>query len=95
MEQKITEIIVHMAHSHQQMARVIDAERQVAVRMSQIVHAIPDAEPDFEGTSGFLENTGRINKSVISYLNAIADLEEAMAGNLGHVMKELQGSEEE
>lgn len=95
MEQKISEIIVHMAHSHQQMARVIDAERQVAVRMSQIVHAIPDAEPAFDGTPGILENSGRINKSVISYLNAIADLQEAMAENLSHVMKQLKVQEEE
>ncbi|GBK71072.1 MAG: nucleoside-diphosphate sugar epimerase [Paenibacillus macerans] len=95
MEQKITEIIAHMSHSHQQMARVIDAERQVAVRMAQIVHAIPDAEPAFEGTSGILENAGRINKSVISYLNAIADLEEAMAENLGVVIKEMKSQDEE
>lgn len=95
MEQKITDIIVHMAHSHQQMVRVLDAERQVAVRMAQIVQAIPDAGPAFEGTSGMMENTGRINKSVISYLNAIADLQEAMAENLGFVMKELKGHDEE
>ncbi|MEF2967933.1 nucleoside-diphosphate sugar epimerase [Paenibacillus sp. M1] len=95
MEQKITEIIVHMSHSHQQMARVMDAERQVAVRMAQIVHAIPDQEPAFEGTSGLLANTGRVNKSVISYLNAIADLQEAMAENLGYVVKEMRGLDEE
>ncbi|MFD1178292.1 nucleoside-diphosphate sugar epimerase [Paenibacillus puldeungensis] len=95
MEQKITEMIVHMSHSHQQMARVIDAERQVAVRMAQIVHAIPDAEPAFAGAPGILDNTGRINKSVVSYLNAIADLQEAMAENLGLVIKELKGQEEE
>lgn len=89
------DIIVHMAHSHQQMARVLDAERQVAVRMAQIVQAIPDAGPAFEGTPGMMENTGRINKSVISYLNAIADLQEAMAENLGFVMKELKGHDEE
>lgn len=95
MEQKISEIIVHMSNSHQQMARIIDAEREVAVRMAQIVHAIPDGEPAFEGTPGLLENTGRVNKSVISYLNAIADLQEAMAENLGLVLKETRGQEEE
>ncbi|NWL88829.1 MULTISPECIES: nucleoside-diphosphate sugar epimerase [unclassified Paenibacillus] len=95
MEEKITEIIVHLSHSHQQMARVMDAERQVVVRMAQIVHAIPDAEPGFEGVPGLIENTGRINKSVISYLNAIADLQEAMAENLGFVLKELRSQDEE
>jgi methyl-accepting chemotaxis protein len=94
-EQKITEIIVHMSHSHGQMARVIDAERQIAVRMSQIVHAIPDSTPGFEGTEGLIENAGRVNKSVISYLNAIADLQEAMAESLGFVMKEMRSPDEE
>lgn len=95
MEHTITEMIAHMSHSHRQMARVIDAERQVVVRMAQIVHAIPDAEHVFDGTAGMLENTGRLNKSVISYLTAIADLQEAMADNLGVVMKELKGHDEE
>ncbi|GGF89858.1 nucleoside-diphosphate sugar epimerase [Paenibacillus aceti] len=95
MEQKITEIITHMSHSHQQMARVIDAERQVAVRMAQVVHAIPDTEPGFEGVPGLIENSGRVNKSVVSYLNAIADLQEAMAENLGFVLKEMRSQDEE
>ncbi|MNN14896.1 hypothetical protein D3C81_1279780 [compost metagenome] len=95
MEDKITEIIVHLSHSHQQMARVIDAERHVSVRMAQIVHAIPDNEPAFDGIPGMLENTGLVNKSVVSYLNAIADLEEAMAENLGLVVKEMRDQSEE
>ncbi|WP_019638568.1 hypothetical protein [Paenibacillus fonticola] len=95
MEQKITEMIIHMSHSHGQIARIIDAERQVAVRMAQIIHSIPDADPDFDGTDGLIENTGRINKSVVAYLNSIADLEEAMAENLELVIKELKVQDEE
>jgi len=95
MEEKITEIIVNMSQSHQQMARVMDAERQVVVRMAQIVHAIPDTLPGFDGVSGLIENTGRVNKSVISYLNAIADLQEAIAENLGLVLKEMRSQDEE
>lgn len=95
MEQKITDMIIHMSHSHGQIARIIDAERQIAVRIAQIIHAIPDAEPAFDGTDGLIENTGRINKSVVSYLNSIADLEEAMAENLGLVIKELKDQDEE
>lgn len=95
MEQKITDIIMHMGHSHQQLARVIDAERHVTVRLSEIVNALPDQEPNFDGVEGLMENSLSINKSLISYLNSIADLQEAMAENLTHVMKELNGSEEE
>ncbi|WP_099093094.1 nucleoside-diphosphate sugar epimerase [Paenibacillus yonginensis] len=95
MDQKITDILMHMAHSHQQLARVIDAERHITVRMAQIVHALPDEEPDFEGVEGMLESTSSVNKSIIAYLNSIADLEEAIAENLTQVMTELKGSEEE
>ncbi|GIP55071.1 MULTISPECIES: nucleoside-diphosphate sugar epimerase [Paenibacillus] len=95
MEQKITDIIMHMGHSHQQLARIIDAERHITVRLSQIVHALPDQEPNFEGVEGLMDNSSSINKSLISYLNSIADLEEAMAENLSQVIAELKGSEEE
>lgn len=95
MEQKITDMLIHLSHSHGQIARIIDAERHVAVRIAQIIHAIPDAEPAFDGTDGLIENAGRINKSVIAYLNSIADLEEAMAENLGLVIKELKDQDEE
>ncbi len=47
-QSKITKVLQHMAHTHEQMARILDAERHVAVRMSQIVHDLPDAEPDFQ-----------------------------------------------
>lgn len=94
MEEKLTEVIVHISNAHNQMARVIDAERHVAVRMAQIVHSIPDNEPAFDGTDGLIENTGLINKSVTSYLNSIADLEEAIAENLELVIKELKVQEE-
>ncbi|WP_148499991.1 nucleoside-diphosphate sugar epimerase [Paenibacillus ihumii] len=95
MDQKITDMIIHLSHSHGQIARIIDAERHVAVRIAQIIHAIPDAEPAFDGTDGLIESAGRINKSVIAYLNSIADLEEAMAQNLELVIKELRDQDEE
>ncbi|WP_110933854.1 nucleoside-diphosphate sugar epimerase [Paenibacillus bouchesdurhonensis] len=95
MDQKITEMIIHLSHSHGQIARIIDAERHVAVRIAQIIHAIPDAEPAFEGTDGLIESAGRINKSVVAYLSSIADLEEAIAENLELVIKELRDQDEE
>lgn len=94
-QSKITKVLQHMAHTHEQMARILDAERHVAVRMSQIVHDLPDADPDFDGISGMIESTGQVNKNLIAYLNALADLEEAMAEGVGRVIKELNGQEEE
>jgi hypothetical protein len=94
-QNKITKILQHMAHTHEQMARILDAERHVAVRMSQIVHDLPDADPDFGGFSELVESSGQVNKNIIAYLNALADLEEAMAEGVGRVIKELDGQEEE
>lgn len=95
MQNQITKMLQHMAHSQEQMARILDAERHVAVRMAQIIHDLPDAEPDFGDTAGIIESAGQVNKSIISYLNAFADLQEAMAEQVGKVIKELQGQEEE
>jgi hypothetical protein len=94
-QNKITKVLQHMAHTHEQMARILDAERHVAVRMSQIVHDLPDADPDFDGISGMIESSTQVNKNIIAYLNALADLEEAMAEGVGRVIKELNGQDEE
>ncbi|MBE9916001.1 nucleoside-diphosphate sugar epimerase [Paenibacillus donghaensis] len=95
MQNKIDEIIIHMSHSHQQMARVLEAERHMAVRMSQIIHDLPDSDPEFDGVSGIIESSGQINKNIVAYLGGIADLEEALAETLNHVVKELGINEEE
>ena len=95
MQNRITEMIVHMSNSHLHMATVIDAKRHVAVRMSQLIHALPDQHPNFEGVSGLIESSGMVTKSLVSYLNTIADLQEAMAENLTHVMKEIGERQEE
>ncbi|CAH0118462.1 MULTISPECIES: nucleoside-diphosphate sugar epimerase [unclassified Paenibacillus] len=95
MHQKISEMIVHMSYSHQHMARVIDAKRQVAVRMSQIIHALPDRHPEFSGVDGLIENSAIVTKNIVAYLNSIADLQEAVAENLTHVMKEIGDQGEE
>lgn len=95
MEQKITDIIMHMGHSHQQLARIIDAERHIIVRMADIVHALPDHTPNFDGVEGLMDSSSSIKKSLIAYLNSIAELEEAMAENLSQVVSELKGPDEE
>ncbi|MDO7906994.1 nucleoside-diphosphate sugar epimerase [Paenibacillus sp. JX-17] len=95
MQSKVNELLAHISNSHQQMARLLDAERQVAVRMSQIIHHLPDEEPDLNGVPGLIESSGQIHKSIVGYLNGLADLQEAMAETLGQVMKEIGDLDEE
>lgn len=95
MEQKVDEILLHVSQSQQQLTRLLETERHVAVRMAQIIHNLPDEDPDFGGLSGLMDNSSEVNKSVIAYLNGLADLQESMAELLERVMKELNGQDEE
>ena len=67
----------------------IGCKRHVAVRMSQLVQALPDEHPDFNGLSGLLDSSSSVTKSVVAYLNSLAELTEAFADNLTHVVKAM------
>ncbi|MCR8846164.1 nucleoside-diphosphate sugar epimerase [Paenibacillus sp. SC116] len=94
-EDKVNEIIVHMAHTHNQMAKILQAKRQVAVRMSQLVHAVPDELPQIEHVSEVKMQSGQVTRCLIDYMVSIAELEEAMADQLKLVLKDLHEPEEE
>ncbi|ANE46104.1 nucleoside-diphosphate sugar epimerase [Paenibacillus swuensis] len=95
MQQQVTEIIAHLAKSHNEMARIIEAKRMVAVRMAQIVDTLPNSYPNVEGIDELIEHSGTITKSVVSYLNSLADFQESLAETMGVVMKEVKEKEEE
>ena len=95
MEQLIDEVVEHLSISHQQLARILEAERHVAVRMAQIVHSMPDQHPDLGGFDGMLEGAQAVGKNLVAYLNGIAELQEALAEHLTTVVKELGGENEE
>lgn len=95
MHNEVDDLLTHISHSQQQMSRLLDVERQVVVRMAQIIHELPDEEPRFDGIPGILEGSGQVNKSIVAYLNGIADLQEAMAEMLVRVVKEMAYPEEE
>ncbi len=95
MHELLTEIVVHLSRSHQQMARILDAKRQVTVRMAQLVQALPDLHPQLNGLDGLLDSSGNVTKSVVSYLNSLADLQEAVAESMTHVVKAMGESVDE
>lgn len=88
MHNRITSIIGHMAKSHVEMAKIIESKRHVIVQMSQIIDYIPDY-PSFSGVEIMKKNSIQVVDSINSYLNSLADLEEAVAENLTHVMQEM------
>ncbi|AJS57455.1 hypothetical protein [Paenibacillus sp. IHBB 10380] len=95
MQAKVDQIITHLSHSQQQMARILDAERHVVVHIAQIIHDLPDPNPELEEIEPLIENSVQINKSIICYMESLADLQEALAENLSHVVRELCHHEEE
>jgi len=94
-QELLTEIVTHLSHSHQQMARILSAKRQVSVRMAQLIDALPNEHPHLGGLNGLVESSSDVTKSVISFLNGLADLEEAVADSLTHVLKAIGNTGDE
>ncbi|SDD29961.1 hypothetical protein SAMN02799630_02773 [Paenibacillus sp. UNCCL117] len=90
MHKQITTMMHHMATSQEEMVRILEAKRQVAVRMAQLVHDIPPQYPGFDGVEALTENAMNVTKNIAGYLSSLADLEEALADNLTFVLKEVQ-----
>jgi hypothetical protein len=93
MQPSITALIEHMSHSHGQMARILEAERNVAVRMAQLIQTIPDTPPlNIEET---IQNSLDVTKMVVDYLTNIAELQESLAVAIETMMNEVTPTAEE
>lgn len=86
-QELLTDIVVHLSHSHQQMARILSAKRQVTVRMAQLIDVLPNEHPRLNGLNGLVGSSKDVTKSIVSFLNSLADLEEAVAESMTHVLK--------
>lgn len=90
MEHQVTLSIEHMAKSHQELARLLEAKRDIVVHLSDIINALPDGNISFCDKDDMIKSCSEITTNVVSYLNSIGDLEEALADNLSCVMKEFK-----
>lgn len=95
MERQITEMIAHIAKSHQQLAKVLEAGRDVSAHMSYLVNSIPDDHFTFDAFDTIVKSASDVTANVVSYLNSIGGLEEALADNLEFVMKEMDAEDAE
>ncbi|GIP31302.1 nucleoside-diphosphate sugar epimerase [Paenibacillus sp. J2TS4] len=95
MQARVTTIIEHMAKSHGELAEIIESTRYITVNMAQIIEAIPDVQINFQGVEALTQHSLGVTKNLTSYLNILADLEEAIADNLSILMKELNPADEE
>jgi hypothetical protein len=94
-QNQINQIIEHMAKAHEEMANIIEAKRHVVTHLASLSHHIPHDCPDFGEIASLMEHSLLVTKSVGSYLNSLADLEDALADNLSVVMKQMEQVSEE
>lgn len=95
MQNKLDEMLAHMAHAHQQVARVLDAEREVNVRMAELMNEMPDLMPQFADAQGLLDGSASVNAGIVAYLSGLAELQEMIADSISHLVKELAVADEE
>ncbi|HEX7057454.1 MAG TPA: nucleoside-diphosphate sugar epimerase [Bacilli bacterium] len=95
MEDKITAIVQSLSDSQRHISGILHAGKDIAAHMSGIVQAIPDADFTFNGFGEISAAATSVNANVVSYLNSLAGLENAIADHLSAIMHELNGGEEE
>jgi methyl-accepting chemotaxis protein len=90
LQNQITEMIYHMANSQEEMADIIEAKRHVIVHLSLLNHQISHVDPNFGEIQSLMKHSLLVTKSITSYLNSLAELEDAMTENLSCLMKEME-----
>ncbi|MFB9751379.1 nucleoside-diphosphate sugar epimerase [Paenibacillus hodogayensis] len=95
MQEEVTLIIAHMAKSHCEMARMLEAKRQSIFNLSHIVSALPNETVQFDGTDAIAGNSIDLTKNVSAYLSSLADLADAIGDHLEMVVKEMSEQDEE
>lgn len=91
----MTTIISQIAASHSQMARIMETHRHVSTQMAAIAGGLPDSHPQFAGLEMLQKRALQLTKNVTTYINSLAELEEAIAKQTEIVMKEMQVLDEE
>lgn len=94
MEHHLTKIIIHMSRSYHELAKIIHSKRHMTVHMAQMIQLIPDT-PSFSEPTKLVDNVGNVSDSISAYLTTLADLEDAIAENLGYIVSELSEASEE
>ncbi|WP_282941175.1 nucleoside-diphosphate sugar epimerase [Paenibacillus sp. RC67] len=95
MQRQLDNIIEHMSISQLEMAKILEAQRHIAVLAGQFIHDIPHEHPSFGDIEMLTDNSLNVTKNIAAYLNSLADLADTLAENLIIVMKGIDSSDEE
>lgn len=96
MEEKITSILEHIAKSQHKLADILEAKRIVVAHMAIMLNQIPDRDPSLGEIKPLMEHSLAVSKGIATYLNSLAELEDALADNIAPVvnmMKEVPSDE--
>ncbi|GAA4841673.1 hypothetical protein GCM10023310_19450 [Paenibacillus vulneris] len=95
MQRQIDAIIDYMSISQLEMAKILDAERHIAVLAGQFIHDISHENPSFGDIESLTDHSLNVTKNIAAYLNSLADLTDALGDNLILVLKEVDSPDEE
>lgn len=95
MHRQVTNMVRSMAASQQEMARILEAERQIAVHMARMIHEIPAQNPGFEGVEELKEHSLAVTKNNAMYLGSLAELVDSLAEHLTVIVKLVEIPEDE
>lgn len=93
MDSEMNTMLRHMAYSVKQLARMLESDRHVTVQMSKIVQSI-DADQPFDSETALLQHSETVFKSITSYLNSLASLEDTVAQQLSYAVQVLKEQED-
>ncbi|MBP1966978.1 hypothetical protein [Paenibacillus aceris] len=90
MEEKITSMLEHMAKSQHKLADILEAKRFIVAHMAEMVGQIPDKDPSFGDINPLMEHSLDVAKGIATYLNNLADLEDALVDNITPIMNMMK-----
>lgn len=79
-------MLEHTAKSQHELANILEAKRFVVAHMAMMVKQIPDKDPSFGEIKPLMGYSLDTTKGIATYLNSLADLEDALADNIAPIL---------
>lgn len=88
-------LLEQLSNAHEQLSRLLEAEKTVTAHMAAQTNGLPDHRGAIVGVERAYKHAGRIQENVIAYLNGIAGVLEVLAEHTGLVLKQEEEDEDE
>ncbi|MDD9269964.1 hypothetical protein ACFPES_23185 [Paenibacillus sp. GCM10023248] len=79
-----------MAKSQHKLADILEAKRFAVEHMAVLVGQIPDKDPSLGEIKTLMEHSLEVTKGIATYLNSLADLENALSDNIAPIMNMMK-----